>query len=192
MDEPLIKPTDAGLIETKRNFLYSAGCAFELTKWIIVLVIALSLVHFFFATIFIVDGVSMQPNFESGEFIIVNRWQYLFGEPKRGDVLVLKFPGDEEHKKYIKRLIGLPGEKVEITSGQVFINGQLLNEPYIPFETLPSMSRVLKNDEYFLMGDNRPNSSDSRIWGVANKRFLIGSAWFQIYPKIKVIDSVDY
>jgi signal peptidase I len=110
MNEPILKPNAAGVIETKRNVLYTTGCVFELTKWIIVVIILLTLTHFFVATISIVDGISMEPNFHNGEYIIVNRYQYNFGTPERGDAVVLKFPGDPDHKKYIKRIIGLPGE----------------------------------------------------------------------------------
>lgn len=167
-----------------QKFFYGSGCAYELTKWIVVLLVIGTLVHFFVGTLFIVDGQSMEPNFHSGEYIIVNRWQYNFGKPERGDVVVLKFPGDPEHKKYIKRIIGLPGEKIEIIDGFVHINGQILNEPYIPegVLTLPNLVRTLGTDDYFLLGDNRMNSSDSRVWGIAPRRDLIGRAWLVIYP----------
>lgn len=167
-----------------QKFFYNAGCFYELSKWIIVALALGILVHFFVGTIFIVDGQSMEPNFHSGQYIIVNRWQYNFGKPLRGDAVVLRFPGDPENKKYIKRIIGLPGEKVEILSGKVYINSQLLKESYIPgyIQTLPNLTRELQGDDYFLMGDNRPNSSDSRIWGICPKRDLIGKAWMILYP----------
>lgn len=180
----------------RRNILYSFGCFFELTKWIIVAVIILTLVHFFIATISIVDGVSMEPNFQNGEYLIINRWQYNFGEPRRGDAVVLRFPGDPEHKKYIKRIIGLPGERVEVKEGKIFINGRELHESYIPADVLTladhPINMVLPPDEYFIVGDNRYNSNDSRVWGTAGKRFLIGKAWFQFYPKIEKIEEVKY
>ena len=154
------------------------------------------MVHFFVATLFIVDGLSMEPNFHTGEYIIVDRFQYLFGTPRRGDVVVLKFPGDPDHKKYIKRVIGLPGENVIIQNGQVFIDGQKLDESYLPegLQTLPNVNRTLKEEDYFLLGDNRPNSSDSRVWGVAAKRYLIGRAWIILYPfdKAGVVNEINY
>ncbi len=196
MDQPLIKSNEAGLIEAKHNTLYATGCAYELTKWIVVVVIILTLVHFFLATISIVDGISMEPNFSNGEYIIVDRWQYNFGTPERGDAVVLKFPGDPEHKKYIKRIIGLPGERVEVKDGQVFINGAKLNESYIPtnVQTLAELkiNTTLPADEYFIMGDNRMNSNDSRVWGTAGRRFLIGKAWFEFWPKFKMIEEIKY
>lgn len=170
--------------EVRERVIYGTGCIFELTKWLFVFIIAILMINFFVATIFVVEGLSMEPNFHTGEFIVADRWQYLFGKPQRGDAVTLKFPGDPEHKKYIKRVIGLPGETVTIMNGFVFINGKKLSEPYLAAGTvtLPNMSRVLAGDDYFLLGDNRDNSSDSRIWGVAPRRDLIGRAWIIIWP----------
>lgn len=164
--------------------VYSTGCFFELTKWLIVAIIILTMVHFYIVTIFIVDGVSMEPNFHTNEIVVANRWQYLFGSPARYDAVTIKFPGDPEHKKYIKRIIGLPGDKISIFNNVVSVNGRPIAEPYLAPSTItePDLSRVLLKDEYFLMGDNRENSSDSRIWGVANKRHLIGKAAFILWP----------
>jgi len=169
---------------TKQKVLYSTGCFYELTKWIVIVLAFGILIHFFVGTLFIVDGESMEPNLHSGEYIIVNRWQYNFGKPERGDAVVLRFPGDPENKKYIKRIIGLPGEKVEIAGGIVYINNRELVESYIPdyIITEPDLSRQLTGDDYFLMGDNRENSSDSRTWGICPGRDLIGKAWLVLYP----------
>lgn len=170
--------------KTKEKFYYSAGCLFELTKWLIIVVIFLMMVNFFVITIFIVDGISMEPNFHTGEIIVANRFQYIFGRPERFDAVTLKFPGDPEHKKYIKRVIGLPGDTVTIKDGFVFVNDKKITEPYLPEGTitLPDVSRKLEGDDYFLLGDNRDNSSDSRIWGVAPRRDLIARAWVIIWP----------
>lgn len=169
----------------KEKAFYGLGCFYELTKWLIVGVIFLALIYFFVATVFIVDGVSMEPNYHTGEVVLTNRWEYIFGTPERGDVVVLKFPGDPEQDKYIKRIIGLPGENVIIQNGNVYINGQRLNESYLPAGTLtlPNLNRTLGANEYFLLGDNRANSSDSRVWGVAEKQYLIGKAWYVLWPK---------
>lgn len=183
-------------IETNRNVLYTTGCAYELTKWIVVTIIILTLTHFFVATLSIVDGISMEPNFASGEYLIIDRYQYNFGTPERGDAVVLKFPGDPDHKKYIKRIIGLPGERVEVKGGSVFINSKKLNESYIPSNVATLADKpinvVLPAEEYFIMGDNRYNSNDSRVWGTASRGFLIGKAWFEIFPKFKIIERIKY
>jgi len=178
---PQINKSD---LSPRQKFLYSTGCFYELTKWVIIILAFGILIHFFVGTLFIVEGESMEPNLHSGEYIIVNRWQYNFGKPERGDAVVLRFPGDPENKKYIKRIIGLPGEKIEIKSGVVYINGVALHESYIPSYVItePDLARQLTSDDYFLMGDNRPNSSDSRIWGICPKRDLIGKAWLILYP----------
>ena len=170
--------------KVKEKFIYGTGCLFELTKWLVVVIVLILMVNFFVLTISVVDGLSMEPSFHTGEVVIVNRWQYLFGEPQRGDPITLKFPGDPDHKKYIKRLIGLPGDAVNINNGFVYINGTKLIEPYLQAntKTYPAVNRTLGPDEYFLLGDNRDNSSDSRIWGVAPKRDLIGRASYIIWP----------
>lgn len=171
-----------------RRLFYTSSCLFELAKGIFLTTILVILVHLFVATIFIVDGISMEPNFHTNQLIIVNRWTYLFGTPQRGDVVVLRFPGDPEHKKYIKRLVGLPGDTIEIRSSRLFINGEQLTERYLPNEMLtpvmiPGKTRwVLGHEDYFLVGDNRPNSNDSRTWDEADKRFLIGKAVFILWP----------
>ena len=196
MDQQAIKFSEQDLEKVRHNTLYATGCIFELTKWIIVVTILLMLCHFFIATISIVDGVSMEPNFKNGEYLIINRYQYNFGKPERGDAVVLKFPGDPEHKKYIKRVVGLPGERVQLQAGKILINGSILNESYIPvtiqtFAEKP-IDQVLPPNEYFIVGDNRMNSNDSRIWGTAGREFLIGKAWFQFFPKIRIISSPNY
>lgn len=171
-----------------RRLFYTSSCLFELAKGVILATVAVVILHLFVATVFIVDGVSMQPNFATGQFILVNRWTYLFGTPERGDVVVLRFPGDPEHKKYVKRLIGLPGETVEIRDNRLVIDGRPILEPYLrPGEItsvmIPGKNRwVLGEDDYFLVGDNRPNSNDSRTWDEAGKRFLIGKAIFILWP----------
>lgn len=167
-----------------QKIFYGTGCAYELTRWLIILLVLGILVHFYLGTIAIVEGESMEPNYHSGEVVLVDRWSYLFGAPGRGDPAVLRFPGDPEHTKYIKRIIGLPKEKLEIKNGQVYINGQLIQERWLPegTGTYPNLTIQLHSDDYFLMGDNRSNSSDSRIWGIAPKRVLIGKAWFTLWP----------
>lgn len=138
---------------------------------------------------FIVDGASMEKNFHNNEMILVNKISYNFNAPKRGDVIIFKAPQRPEDD-YIKRVIGLPGETVKISEGKIYINNRLLDEYYlgsrVQTETYDNQntyfSQTLGTDEYFVLGDNRGNSSDSREWGVLPKKNIIGKAWLVILP----------
>lgn len=137
---------------------------------------------------FIVEGSSMEPNFHDKEIMLVDKISYRFKTPARGDVIVFKAPKNPG-EDYIKRIIGLPGETVQIAKGEVFINGVLLNENYLPSSEVTDnetgkllFSQTLKTNQYFVLGDNRGNSSDSRTWGVMPRANLIGRAWWNIYP----------
>lgn len=167
-----------------KKIFYAQGVVYSLARGIIIVILLLILTHFFIATIHVVQGESMEPNFHTGEILITNKLSYLTKEPQRGDVVVLKFPGDPENAKYIKRMIALPDETIEIKDSKVYIDGQELTESYIPKGTYtgPDMKVTLTGDEYFLIGDNRPNSSDSRTWGTARKDDLIGKGFFIVSP----------
>lgn len=168
----------------KFNFFYSAGCLFRLGWITLILIAVLALTKQFIFDIMPVSGISMFPNFFDKDVIILNKISYVSDEPRRGDNVVLRFPGDPEHARYIKRLIGLPGEKVTIRDNMFFINDKPLEEAYISpdLPTEPDLETILKQDQYFLSGDNRPVSSDSRIWGSASKEDFIGKAFFIIFP----------
>lgn len=138
---------------------------------------------------FYVDGRSMQPNFYDGQRLIVSRINYLFSEPQRGDIVVLNKPHLSralDEPPLIKRIIGLPGETIEIRNQQVYINGVELNEPYIkePCNQSHCADAVyeLKPNEYFVMGDNRNNSSDSRGFGPITRDAIIGEALIRYWP----------
>jgi signal peptidase I len=132
----------------------------------------------------IVEGPSMQPNFVTGQLVIVNRSAYFFSAPARGDVVVLHNPSSSVKDDLIKRVIGLPGETLELRAGQVYINGMPLEEPYIknPCGSNCNGKWELGPDQYFIMGDNRPNSSDSRGFGPINKGLIVGQAWIRYWP----------
>lgn len=145
------------------------------------------LIRFFLIQPFYVSGPSMEPNFHNNQYIIVDQVTYRFSKPKRGDVVVFKWPQNIAIS-FIKRVIATPGETVEVRNGQVYIynqqnpSGQLLDESYIDVTTPTDTRRTLGKNEYFVMGDNRHNSSDSRIWGPVARHLIIGKVWVVIYP----------
>jgi signal peptidase I len=130
----------------------------------------------------LVQSISMLPNLKEGDLVLVNRLVYHFAEPKRGEVIVFKNPINPEDVPYIKRIIGLPGDKVMIEHGRVYINGQLLSEPYLKTTTLRGGAYNVQEGELFVMGDNRNNSSDSRAWGNVSIDLIIGRAEAIYWP----------
>jgi signal peptidase I len=138
---------------------------------------------------FFIEGPSMQPNFHEGQYLVVSRAHYLLGDPTRGDIIVFDAPGDDQsadNPLLIKRLIGLPGDTVAIRNGQVYINDVTLSEPYIlePCTTNTCADRFweVPPGEYFMMGDNRNNSRDSRSFGTVTKDRIIGEAIIRYWP----------
>lgn len=136
----------------------------------------------FAAQSFRVDGMSMEPGLHTNEYVLVNKVAYLFHEPQRGDVIVFHYPLDPT-KDFIKRIIGIPGDTIQTTSDAVIVNGQTLHEPYIstPFNN-NSNTLKLGPGEFFVMGDNRDNSFDSRDWGPLNRSYIIGKAVAVYWP----------
>lgn len=144
----------------------------------------------FVAEPFIVSGSSMVPNFHDKDYLIVQKWDYRFSIPQRGDVIVFKYPKDTT-QYFIKRVIGLPGEKVRVEQGHVYItndshpDGFELKESFInnqPITFGNPETVVLKADEYYVLGDNRLQSSDSRVWGILPKKDIVGKVWVRILP----------
>ena len=137
-----------------------------------------------------VEGTSMMPALLDQERIFINKFTYRFGigNIQRGDTVVFWFPGDPS-KSYIKRVIGMPGDRVEVDDGKVIINGQALVESYVPpeFRDRSSMpARVIPEDEYFVLGDHRSSSNDSRAWGMVPRRYIYGKAVFIYWPLDKM------
>lgn len=153
---------------------------------LIALAIALP-IRFFIAQPFIVSGQSMTPTFENGDYLIVDQLSYRFEEPKRGDVIVFHNPNSTA-QFYIKRIIGLPGERVSIDGTVVEIRneahpeGIALSEPYLGSKREDRREVALQADEYFVMGDNRGASFDSRNWGPLKKNFITGRALLRLWP----------
>jgi signal peptidase I len=165
---------------------------FDLIKSAIFAIILVAIVRMFIAQPFVVSGQSMEPTFVEHEYMIVDQLSYKLSDPKRGDVIVFKYP-KEPSTYYIKRIIGLPGETVSITNGTVVITpiegkSFTLPEEYIINKDLREVKQeaTLKEGEYFVLGDNRPVSSDSRIWGVLPKENIIGKPFVSVYPFSKL------
>lgn len=174
---------------------------FEVVKIVVICLAIIIPVRFFLIHPFFVRGDSMEPNFSNKEYLIIDQVSYRFSEPERGDVIVFRYPFNPS-QFYIKRIIGLPGEKIEISSGQVTIfnddypEGKILNELYIPPEvdTPGNIKQTLDSDEYFVMGDNRKGSSDSRSWGALSEEYIIGKTWVRVFPisKAQAFGSTNY
>jgi signal peptidase I len=149
----------------------------------------ISLAIFLFVYIFLVQphrvkGESMSPNFEDGELLLTEKVSYRFGNPKRGDVIVFEAPVGNK-VDFIKRIIGTPGDTVAVKNGEVSVNNSRLNEPYIKVETQGDEVRKLGADDYFVLGDNRGASSDSRVFGPIKKSVIRGRVWFVYWPILK-------
>lgn len=143
----------------------------------------------------------MYPNFHNNEYLLTNKLSYRLGKPGRGDVVVFKAPKNQEYD-YIKRIIGLPGEEIEIRSGKLYINDKLLDESYLPSEYRTSggsfwregLETPVPEGQYFVLGDNRSHSSDSREWGTVPLENIIGKAWLRYWPfnKLGLVREAKY
>lgn len=163
----------------------------ELARFALIAIIIVLPIRMFIAQPFIVSGASMFPTFDDGEYLIIDEISYLVGEPKRNDVVVFKYPKDKK-KFFIKRIIGLPGETIDIKGTSVTItnkenkDGFNLDQEYVKNPSDTNGHYVLKDDEYFVMGDNRSASSDSRYWGPVTRDLLVGKAFLRLLPTSKI------
>jgi signal peptidase I len=164
--------------------------AYELAKIALIAFVIVAPIRYFLFQPFIVSGESMVPSFQSGDYLIVEELSYRFSQPERGDVVVFDtdFIPQYKNQRFIKRVIGLPGETVSVSNGKVEIikdnNVLLLDEKYLPanIKTIGEVRRTLGKDEFFVMGDNRDYSYDSRAWGVVPKKEIIGKAVLRLFP----------
>jgi signal peptidase I len=164
--------------------------AFSLLRDIAIsVVLAVILIVFIYQPVK-VEGTSMMPGLTDQERIFINKYTYKLGAGAiaRDDLVVFHYPNDPS-QSYIKRVIGIPGDKVKIVSGTVFVNEQKLDEPYVPEEYRDRVSMPEKQvppDDYFVLGDHRSSSNDSRVWGFVNRRMIYGKAVFVYWPLTKM------
>ncbi len=181
----------------------------DLIKTGVIVFVVAFLLRYFVIQPFLVDGQSMMPNYHHKEYILTEKLSYMTGSPRRGDVIVFRYPRNPS-VSYIKRVIGLPGESVKIENNKIVVinkenpSGMTLTEDYIPndFKTQTynngdskgTFEKSLQENEYFVMGDNREHSSDSREWGVLPRTLITGRAWLTLMPldRIKVHQRISY
>jgi len=163
----------------------------ETLGYIITALIIVVPIRAFIAQPFVVNGASMDTTFKDGEYLIVDEISYRFEKPERGDVVVFRYPLDPK-KYFIKRIIGLPGETVKVSGEIITIantenpNGFVISEPYTHSQTIGNISTTLRNGEYFVMGDNRVVSLDSRSWGALPEKDIIGKPFIRLLPLSRI------
>lgn len=180
--------------EVKKSFFENLGShLIDLIQTLVVFGAIFAIIYLFVAQFHKVSGNSMVPTYHNGDFLITEKISYRFGEPKRGSVIVLKNPKDES-QDFIKRVIAIPGDTIKIENNFIYLNGELLKETYLPANTTTNAGAYLSEgisvtagaNQYFVIGDNRNHSSDSREWGPITKKEIIGRAFFRYFP-IQVI-----
>ena len=154
----------------------------EIVETILITLLIYILVRTFLFENYRVSGSSMKPTLEDEQYLVVNKLTYRLNDPQRGDIIVFRDP-NADTRKLIKRIIGLPGETLEIRTGQVLVNGQRLDEPYITRPAQYSEQPMpIPDDHYYVLGDNRNNSSDSHNWGTLSEEEIVGKAWVSYWP----------
>ena len=175
---------------TKKSFFENLSShIIDFIQTLVVFGAIFAIIYLFVAQFHKVSGNSMVPTYHNGDFLITEKISYKLGEPKRGQVIVLKNPKDES-QDFIKRIIAIPGDTIKIEGNYIYINNQLLNEKYLPSNTLTHAGAYLTEgttftagpDQYYAIGDNRNHSSDSREWGPITKEGIIGRALFRYFP----------
>lgn len=161
----------------------------EIAKVVLISLAIIVPIRYFLFQPFFVRGASMEPNLLNGDYLIIDEISYRFNQPERGDIVVFRFP-DDPKQFFIKRIIALPGETVELAKDKIIIrsaerpSGFVLEESYLEEGqlTVGTLRMRLDDNEYFVMGDNRIQSSDSRRWGAVNESFIIGKAILRAWP----------
>lgn len=185
-------PTDTSLTEKNEN-VHTEHPLTEIVRFSIIAILIVIPIRMFIAQPFIVSGASMDNTFATGQYLIVDQVSYHFEKPSRGDVIVFRYPRDPS-KFFIKRVVALPGDTITIENAKVKItnlehpDGFVIDEPYIKsMQPAPLFTKTLGEREYFVMGDNRDQSSDSRSWGILPEERIVGRALVRLFPP-SVID----
>lgn len=172
---------------SKSKFKKGVESVWDLIKFAIIALLIVVPIRMFIAQPFVVSGESMFPTFHDGEYLIVDELSYNVGDPKRRDVIVFRYPNDTK-RFFIKRIIGLPNEEIVIKNGKIEIinkenpDGFILDEPYINEDFDTTYSYKTGDDEFFVLGDNRNRSSDSRVWGILPNKLIMGRAYLRLLP----------
>lgn len=179
----------AGEAPKKSFFDNLEGYFIEFIETIVIFGAIFAALYLFVAQFHKVSGSSMVPTLHSGDYLITEKISYRFRDPKHGEIIVLKNPRDES-QDFIKRIIAVPGDTLKISNGSVFVNGQLIKENYLPLGISTRSGAFIQggdtikagSNQYFVFGDNREHSSDSREWGAVTKEEIVGRAFFRYFP----------
>lgn len=187
--------------ETKNEKNEILAFVWETVKVVVISLAIILPIRYYLVQPFFVKGASMEPNFEDGDYILVDELSYRFRDAERGEVIIFRFP-QQPSQFFIKRIIGLPEETVQVKDNKVTVfneenpEGFVLSETYLAPEqrTLGTMTKKLNDNEYFVLGDNRLQSSDSRRWGPVNRSLIMGRAFLRPWPftRASTIPSVAY
>jgi signal peptidase I len=174
-------------VPEKSKFKKFLADGWDLLKFAIIALAVVIPIRLWIAQPFVVSGESMYPTFDNGQYLIVDEISYILGSAHRGDVVIFRYPGDTK-RFFIKRIIGLPNENITIVNGEVTIinkdhpDGFKMVEPYINEKEFTGGEYTTKDNEYFVMGDNRNRSSDSRTWGILPQKLMVGKAFLRLIP----------
>jgi signal peptidase I len=196
-----LTPKNDGVVSERTPKSEILAFVWETIKVVVISLAIILPIRYYLVQPFFVKGASMEPSFEDGDYLLVDEISYRFSEPARGDVIIFRYPGDRS-QFFIKRIIGLPGETIEIKDNKIMVydtddsDGSALSEHYLDSgqETLGNILIRLEGDEYFVLGDNRLHSSDSRRWGPVNKTLITGKAFLRAWPfnKFNKIEGIIY
>jgi signal peptidase I len=193
-DEALYKPSEAAQSNGRMNILKKIGLFFlDIIETGTIALSVFIIVYLFILQPHEVKGNSMLPNFEHAQLLLTDKISYRLSEPERGDVIVFKAPVNARYD-YIKRIIGLPGETLTVKDGHVFVDEEQLDETYLPTDTYiragqfakEGLPVIIPQEAYFVMGDNRNYSSDSRDWGTVPRENIVGRVWMRYWPPDKI------